>query len=130
MHHLQVQVCHSAGVKVLQSLQCFSDEERHLLLHQLIVGDEEVEQTAVLQPGRHCRSFHLHSWLHEYDTYSGSADLQLQDQHQGGGRLVRVQHRHQLGVLDMAEEICLMSHLLLFLHLLTHKLHSNLNRKT
>lgn len=39
----------SAGVEVLQSLQDFSDEERHLLLHQLIVGDKVVKQAAVLQ---------------------------------------------------------------------------------
>ena len=44
---------YSAGVKVLQRLECLSDEERHLLLHQLIVGNEVVKQTTVLQPDSH-----------------------------------------------------------------------------
>lgn len=51
--HLQVQVSDSTGVKMLQSLQSLSDEERHLLLHQVVVGDQVVEQPAVLQPDRH-----------------------------------------------------------------------------
>lgn len=46
-------MCDSAGVEVLQSLQDFSDEERHLLLHQLIVGNKVVKQAAVLQTNAH-----------------------------------------------------------------------------
>lgn len=44
-------MCHPAGMKVLKSLQGFSDEECHLLLHQLIVADQMIQQTSVLQSG-------------------------------------------------------------------------------
>lgn len=65
-----------------------------------------------------------------YECFNVSlTDLQLQDQHQGGRRLVRVQQRHQLVILDALEDVRLMSHLLLLLHLLTDKLHRHLNRK-
>lgn len=49
-------MCDSAGVEVLQSLQDFSDEERHLLLHQLIMGDKVVKQAAVLQTNAHMQA--------------------------------------------------------------------------
>lgn len=56
------------------------------------------------------------------------SDLQLQDQHQRSGRLIGVQQRHQLVVLHVQEDVCLVSHLLLLLHLLTHKLNGDLSR--
>lgn len=47
--YLEIQVCYPASVKVLQSLQRFPDEERHLLLHQLVMGGQVIQQTSVLQ---------------------------------------------------------------------------------
>lgn len=57
---------------------------------------------------------------------SQTLDLQLQDEHQTGGRLIGVQQWHQLVILDILQNVCLMSHLLLLLHLLAHKLHCHL----
>lgn len=54
---------------------------------------------------------------------------QLQDEHQRGRRLIRVQQRHQVVILDMTENVCFMRYLLFLLHLLIHKLNSNLDRK-
>jgi len=51
---------------------------------------------------------------------------QLKNQHVGRGRLIGVNQRHQLGMLDMTQDIGLMGNLLFLLHLLIDTFHSNL----
>lgn len=117
-------------MKVLQGLQRLSDEEGHLLLHQLVVGDQVVEQTAVLQPAKTRTLAHVQRRRKEGEAAFIEMDLQLEDQHQRGGRLVRVQQRHQLVMLHVAEDVRLVRHLLLLLHLFAHKLNRNLDTTT
>ena len=47
--HLQIQVCHPAGVQVLEGLQGLLDEEGHLLLQKSIMGGQVVKETASFQ---------------------------------------------------------------------------------